>query len=40
MEVFERNLNRMKIRYIRVGKRRVDEIILILIELTMDNGSY
>lgn len=40
MEVFERDLNRMKIRYIRVGKRRVDEIILILIELTMDNGSY
>lgn len=40
MEVFERNLNRMKIRYIRVGKRKVDEIILILIELTMDNGSY
>lgn len=40
MEVFERDLNRMKIRYIRVGKRRVDEIILILIELTMDNGSH
>lgn len=40
MKVFERDLNRMKIRYIRVGKRRVDEIILILIELTMDNGSY
>lgn len=40
MEVFERDLNRMKIRYIRVGKRRVNEIILILIELTMDNGSY
>lgn len=40
MEVFERDLNRMKIRYIRVGKKRVDEIILILIELTMDNGSY
>lgn len=40
MEVFERDLNRMKIRYIRVGKRRVDEIILILIELTMNNGSY
>lgn len=40
MKVFERDLNRMKIRYIRVGKRRVNEIILILIELTMDNGSY